>query len=345
MSAPAAPGSPLAAEIFEMPLPSGEQECEQEVLSMFEQCVNAFRADRSLTEDNRNEIPAVLHTLVAALERSTARAMTGLNADVSRAAAVFKRNFAHKAAIWAAADLFERYVRRNTLSVNLPMTEIRRQMSTRLAQFADNSRASRDRISVRGGRFINDGAVVLTLGWSRVVFSLLCHAWHSGRRFRVLVAESRVDAAGYLMQQQLKKRGVPCEIVSDAAVGAAMETADLCVCGAEAILENGGIVNRVGTFTMALCARHFNKPFYVAAECFKFCREWPLSQVENRFLEGSGEDIRPLERDDKAHERASLQRVWTDYTPPELISLLFTDIGTLTTDAVSEQLIKLLGAS
>jgi translation initiation factor eIF-2B subunit alpha len=29
--------------------------------------------------------------------------------------------------------------------------------------------------------------------------------------------------------------------------------------GAEAVLENGGIVNKVGTFTIALCAKAYNK--------------------------------------------------------------------------------------
>ena len=48
--------------------------------------------------------------------------------------------------------------------------------------------------------------------------------------------------------------------------------------GAEAVVENGGIVNKLGTYQIAVCAKACNKPFYVAAESYKFARLYPLSQ-------------------------------------------------------------------
>jgi hypothetical protein len=39
--------------------------------------------------------------------------------------------------------------------------------------------------------------------------------------------------------------GIPTSLVLDCAVGAAMEIADLCIVGAEGVMENGGIVNKV----------------------------------------------------------------------------------------------------
>ena len=55
--------------------------------------------------------------------------------------------------------------------------------------------------------------------------------------------------------------------------------------GAEAVVESGGIINKVGTFQMAVMAKAMNKPVYVAAESFKFLREYPLKQTEvaNKF--------------------------------------------------------------
>ena len=51
--------------------------------------------------------------------------------------------------------------------------------------------------------------------------------------------------------------------------------------GAEAVAENGGIINRAGTYTTALCAKALSKPFYVFAESFKFARElFPLAQQD-----------------------------------------------------------------
>ena len=51
---------------------------------------------------------------------------------------------------------------------------------------------------------------------------------------------------------------------------------DCVFVGSEAVLENGGIVNRIGTYTIALCAKAYNKPFYVCAESFKFLKRFIL---------------------------------------------------------------------
>lgn len=48
--------------------------------------------------------------------------------------------------------------------------------------------------------------------------------------------------------------------------------------GAEGVVENGGVINKLGTYQIALCAKMLNKPFYVAAESYKFARLYPLNQ-------------------------------------------------------------------
>lgn len=53
---------------------------------------------------------------------------------------------------------------------------------------------------------------------------------------------------------------------------------DLVLVGAEGVVENGGVINKLGTYQIALCAKVLNKPFYVAAESYKFARLYPLNQ-------------------------------------------------------------------
>merc|ERR1711969_107889 len=57
-----------------------------------------------------------------------------------------------------------------------------------------------------------------------------------------------------------------------------MEKADMVLVGAEGVVENGGIVNLVGTFPVAVMAQACGVPFYVAAESYKFARLFPLGQ-------------------------------------------------------------------
>lgn len=48
-----------------------------------------------------------------------------------------------------------------------------------------------------------------------------------------------------------------CKIIPDSAVAIHMPDVDCVLIGCEAVLANGGIVNKVGTYSVALIAGHF----------------------------------------------------------------------------------------
>jgi len=102
--------------------------------------------------------------------------------------------------------------------------------------------------------------------------------------------------------------------------------------GAEGVVENGGIINQIGTYQIAVVAKAANKPFYAVTESYKFVRIFPLNQY----------DVVSSTIDSTNHEtnKISLEKQTVDYTPPEYISLLFTDLGVLTPSGVSDELIK-----
>ena len=108
-----------------------------------------------------------------------------------------------------------------------------------------------------------------------------------------------------------------------------MHQVDCVFVGANAVLENGGIVNSIGSFTVALCAKSLNKPFYVFTESLKFLKRFPLQQS----------DIFSILEDDN-DLNSNISSAIIDYTPPEYISELFTDMGIFTPAAVSDELIK-----
>ena len=105
--------------------------------------------------------------------------------------------------------------------------------------------------------------------------------------------------------------------------------------GAEAVVENGGIINKLGTFQIATVAKAFDKPFYVAAESYKFARLFPLKQRDIPFEAKAVEIGAPLPA------LTSVENPSRDFTPPTLITLLFTDLGALTPSAISDELIQL----
>lgn len=155
------------------------------------------------------------------------------------------------------------------------------------------------------------------------------------KNFSVLVTEGRHSAvAGCSCAEQLMKENIPCTVIPDAAVGFFMEKVDMVIVGAEGVVENGGIVNMMGTYTVAMVAKEMHVPFYVAAESYKFARLYPLNQRD--FPESF---LAPKVITSESFE--AMECPMGDYTPPQYITLLWTDLGVLTPSAVSDELIKL----
>ena len=138
------------------------------------------------------------------------------------------------------------------------------------------------------------------------------------------------------------------------------------------------IKNRMQLSGVGGAAKEHKKPFYVAAESFKFARLFPLNQSD---LPDIGENIReklnfvdtacwiatagtigrpPEEGKEgidslkvssstptaipglvKIPQQVKVDNPLCDYTPAKYITLLFTDLGVLTPSAVSDELIKL----
>lgn len=124
-------------------------------------------------------------------------------------------------------------------------------------------------------------------------------------------------------------------------------------------LNAAPVLLQIGTYQMAVCSKAHNKPFYVVAESFKFVRLYPLNQqdVPDKFKVRrqdftvcvSVASPKPAVSSPPQYKADTLKTVQNlsdehpiiDYTPPSLITLLFTDLGVLTPSAVSDELIKL----
>ena len=271
-------------------------------------------------------------------------------------------------ALSSGCELFLKYVTRASLETP-DFTTCKSQVLERGERFAEFSLAARDRISSVGGPFVREGSVVLTHGRSRVVESLLLRAALVERkRFRVMVLEGRPDAAGAKSARTYEKNGIPTTVVLDSAMGYVMERVDMVIVGAEGVVENGGVVNKVGTFSLGVMAKELGVPFYVAAESYKFTRLYPLNNSDLPEMGGIGESLQFLdtlnwsasgssEKKEESTSTSSLQDVKDyvvnlpstvevqnppcDFTPAKYITLLFTDLGVLTPSAVSDELIRL----
>ncbi|KAF5302484.1 hypothetical protein FQR65_LT08574 [Abscondita terminalis] len=236
------------------------------------------------------------------------------------------------AAITSGGELFRRFITLGTMDFHT-FDECKEIMLKRGELFLKKLSEAKGKIMKLGSQFIIDGSKILTHSRSRVVLETLKGAAEQNRYFEVFVTQSQPDESGKRMYQDLKDLNIPCTLILDSAIGYIMEEVDFVMVGAEAVVESGGIVNKIGSYTMAVCARAMNKPFYVLAESFKFSRVFPLNQSD--LPEEYKYSPETRKRD------LSKEHPLVDYTPPSLITLLFTDLGILTPSAVSDELIKL----
>ncbi|KAL1506818.1 hypothetical protein ABEB36_006109 [Hypothenemus hampei] len=236
------------------------------------------------------------------------------------------------AVIMSCCELFLRFITLVGLDGG-SFNECKEVMLSRGNLFLHNLDEARGKIVKFSSKFILDGSKVLTHSRSRVVLQTLYQAFKQGKRFEVFITISSPDNSGKIMYKELTTAGIPCTLILDSAIGYVMEQIDFIMVGAEGVLESGGIVNKVGTYTMAVCAKEMKKPFYVLAESFKFSRLFPLNQ----------QDLPAEYKYTSAIRKTDLKSAHplVDYTPPSYITLLFTDLGILTPSAVSDELIRL----
>ncbi|XP_017140959.1 translation initiation factor eIF-2B subunit alpha [Drosophila miranda] len=273
---------------------------------------------------------AAIRTLLMILEKKQFGTIHILHTTMREAVAAMRNTDLSIAAIVSAGELFCRFI---TLSLDdKHMEECRLIMLNRGKIFLYKLDNSRQVIGQQAQRFISDGCRILTHSRSRVVLKALITASQNKKSFHVYVTQGGTGNSGEEMIRDLNAAGIACTLILDSATGYVMESVDFVMVGAEAVVESGGIINRIGSYTMGLCAREMKKPFYVLAESFKFTRLYPLNQ-------------RDLP-DEYKYSRKHLNDVskvhpLVDYTPPVYITLLFTDLGILTPSAVSDELIKL----
>ncbi|MFB6134079.1 MAG: NUDIX domain-containing protein [Halanaeroarchaeum sp.] len=106
-----------------------------------------------------------------------------------------------------------------------------------------------------------DGDDVFTLSRSGTVLDALVE----GGPERVSVAESRPGGEGVGVAETLAGAGIEVTLTSDANVPGAVRDATTCLIGADTVLPNGAIVNKVGSRAAGLAARDAGVSFYAAA--------------------------------------------------------------------------------
>ena len=193
------------------------------------------------------------------------------------------------------------------------------------------------RIGEAGASLIADGVRVLThcnagalaTGGIGTALAAIYVAASQGKRVGVLATETRPLLQGSrLTAWELTRAGIPVTVITDGAAAVRMRAGevDLCIVGADRVVANGDVANKVGTYALAVLARHHDIPFYVAM---------PSSTIDPSLAAGA--DITIEERDPREVSTLGGQPVTAglamvgnpafDVTPAALVTAFITDRG------------------
>ncbi|WP_320169065.1 S-methyl-5-thioribose-1-phosphate isomerase [Maridesulfovibrio sp.] len=203
---------------------------------------------------------------------------------------------------------------------------------------ADDIRMCED-IGRFGGELMDDGDTIMThcnagalatAGYGTAL-GVIRGAVDQGKKVSVIANETRPFLQGArLTAYELHRDGIPVKVACDNACALLMKKGlvQKVVVGADRIAANGDAVNKIGTFGVALLAREFGIPFYVAAPVYTIDPETPTGDdvpIEDRtpteVTHVGGHRITP--------EGVDVFNFAFDPTPNELIAGIITEKGVL----------------
>jgi methylthioribose-1-phosphate isomerase len=201
----------------------------------------------------------------------------------------------------------------------------------------EEDRAMCRRIGEHGLTLLADGVNVLThcntgalaTGGIGTALAPVYLAHEQGRKVHVFVDETRPLLQGSrLTMWELVHAGISCTLITDASAAALMRQAkiDVVLVGADRICANGDFANKIGTYGLAVVARHHGVPFYCAA---------PWSTVDVTLADG---DLIPIEQRSPAEvtmiagrktapDGATALNPAFDVTPARYVTGFVTDRG------------------
>jgi methylthioribose-1-phosphate isomerase len=139
---------------------------------------------------------------------------------------------------------------------------------------------------------------------------------------RPLLQGSRITA------YELKENGVPVTVICDSMAATVMSQGKVAavIVGTDRVAANGDVANKIGTLQVAILAKHFNIPFYVAA---------PTSSIDMSLPSGKQIPIEERDPDEitrglgrqTAPDDVEVYNPAFDVAPAELVTALITEKG------------------
>jgi methylthioribose-1-phosphate isomerase len=236
-----------------------------------------------------------------------------------------------------AVNLFWALDRMREVVEQQPVTELRGSLLREAATIHEEDRQMCHAIGRNGAALIEPCSAVLThcnagglatSTWGTALAPIY-HLHRSRAAPKVFADETRPLLQGArLTAWELAQAGVDVTVITDSTAGSLMRLGKVqgVIVGADRIAANGDVANKIGTYPLAVLARHHGLPFFVAAPTNTFDLELPSGDqipIEQR----SREEVAAPSGVTVVPEAAGVLNPAFDVTPAELVTAIITERG------------------
>ncbi|WP_424355200.1 S-methyl-5-thioribose-1-phosphate isomerase [Methanobacterium sp. MBAC-LM] len=192
-------------------------------------------------------------------------------------------------------------------------------------------------IGKHGAEVIDDGDTILThcnAGALACVdygtaLGVIRAAFEEGKKIKVICDETRPFCQGAKLSVfEMQQENIPVKLIVDNAAARMMQTGKVnkVVVGADRVAK-GGIANKIGTLMVALAAKRFDVPFYVAAPKSTF--DFENSIYDTKIEERDPNEVLYFGECRVAPEGTEVENPSFDIVPSDLITGIITEEGIL----------------
>lgn len=213
-------------------------------------------------------------------------------------------------------NLLWRWRKELTLDTTLDLATARALAARQAEALITASRQAVTDCAAQAAQLLGPGRTIMTHSLSSTVLQVCRLLRDQG--LQVIATESRPLQEGRSLAEKLSDWGIPAVYVTDAQMGLFVAHADVVLVGADSVLADGAVVNKVGTYPLALAARDQGVPFYVCCESFKWRQTGePLPELEEMAANELGAPERP---------GVAVRNVYFDITPARLVSAWISEL-------------------
>ena len=271
---------------------------------------------------------------------SKAKTKEELMQELERCAETLRRTRPTAVNLFWAIDRIMNKARENRGSLE----DMKKTIISEALTMADEDVKVNRRIGKHGAKLLSDGETVLThcnAGSLATVdygtaLAVIRAAWEEGKHINVIADETRPKLQGArLTAYELMRDGIPVTLITDNMVGYVMSKGLVgkVIVGADRIVRDG-VINKIGTYTVAVLSKEHGVPFYVAAPTSTF----DLSETSKDVVieERSSKEVTHIGSVRIAPEGVKVMNPAFDITPLKYVDAIICEKGVLTREDFSE---------